>query len=70
MVRQEMNLLAEVDQPGSAIDTYVGKLQGMLASKAKSISLLQQRLESFTRQLQEEEELSRTARQLRSTPSE
>jgi len=65
VVRQEMNLLAEVDQPGSAIDTYVGRLQGILQAKQQSIAALMRRLEGFTRNLQEEEELSRTAHKLR-----
>lgn len=68
VVRQEMNLLAEVDQPGSAIDTYVGKLQGILQVKLRSVAALQRQLQNFTRQLREEEEQSKTAQQLRSPP--
>lgn len=40
VVRREMNLLAEVDKPGSAIDSYVEKLSSILASKAASIQVL------------------------------
>jgi len=36
-----MNLLAEVDQPGSAVDTYAGRLAEILTSKAASIHALQ-----------------------------
>ncbi len=36
-----MNLLAEVDQPGSAIDQYVDQLEAILAAKADGIRQLQ-----------------------------
>ena len=35
MVRSEMNLLTEVDQPGSAIDQYVERLDAILKQKLK-----------------------------------
>jgi kinesin family protein 2/24 len=38
-----MNLLAEVDQPGSAIDTYVAQLEDVLIQKAAAIAELQVR---------------------------
>ena len=34
LIRAEMTLLAEVDQPGSLIDSYVEKLDVLLARKA------------------------------------
>ena len=33
LIREEMTLLAEVDQPGSLIDSYVDKLDALLARK-------------------------------------
>ena len=36
-VRKEMALLTEVDQPGSAIDRYVEKLDGILKLKMDGI---------------------------------
>ena len=60
IVRSEMNLLAEVDQPGSAIDAYVDKLGLILKSKAASIQQLQAKLDSFKAKLRQEEILSRT----------
>lgn len=59
-VRSEMNLLAEVDQPGSAIDTYVVKLKEILDKKDKAIQSLRGKLVSFESQLQEEEALNRS----------
>ncbi|KAK9821120.1 hypothetical protein WJX81_000795 [Elliptochloris bilobata] len=46
IVRQEMNLLGEVDQPGSAIDVYVDRLGAILARKAAGIAALQRRLDA------------------------
>lgn len=59
-VRREMNMLTEVDQPGSEIDQYVDKLEGILVAKAAGIAGLQAKLESFKRKLKEEEVMSRT----------
>lgn len=59
-VRSEMNLLAEVDQPGSAIDTYVVKLKEILDKKDRAIQSLRAKLVSFEAQLQEEEALNRS----------
>ena len=41
LIREEMTLLAEVDQPGSLIDSYVDKLEALLARKADGDHLLQ-----------------------------
>lgn len=54
-VRSEMNLLAEVDSPGSEINTYVVKLKEILEKKERAIAALWAKLTSFERQLQEEE---------------
>ena len=53
-------MLAEVDQPGSAIDQYVDTLEAMLGQKAESIRVLQGRLERFKAKLRQEEVMSTT----------
>jgi kinesin family protein 2/24 len=58
VVRREMQILAEVDRPGSAIDAYVDALEGVLESKAASVRQLQARLGEFRAKLREEERLS------------
>lgn len=60
IVRQEMNLLTEVDQPGSAIDQYVERLEVILREKADGIAMMQRKLEDFKSKLKEEEIMSRT----------
>ncbi len=42
-----MNILAEVDQPGSAIDQYVDQLESILSQKAEGIRQLQVGQQSF-----------------------
>ena len=37
LIREEMTLLAEVDQPGSLIDSYVDKLEALLVRKAEGM---------------------------------
>ncbi|XP_045786860.1 kinesin-like protein KIN-13A [Trifolium pratense] len=59
IVREEMKLLAEVDQPGSLIDNYVTQLSSVLARKAASLASLQARLTRFQHRLKEQEILSR-----------
>ncbi|XP_049389490.1 kinesin-like protein KIN-13A isoform X2 [Solanum stenotomum] len=59
IVREEMKLLAEVDQPGSLIDNYVTQLSFVLSRKAASLVSLQARLARFQHQLKEQEILSR-----------
>ncbi|XP_024386692.1 uncharacterized protein [Physcomitrium patens] len=60
IVREEMKLLAEVDQPGSRIDRYVSQLNYVLSRKAAGIVNLQARLARFQRHLKEQEILSRS----------
>eukprot|EP00899_Mesostigma_viride_P015196 jgi/Mesvir1/23678/Mv18634-RA.1 len=60
IVREEMKLLADVDQPGSAIDSYVTKLADVLRRKAGHIAELQGKLDRFQQHLKEEEILSKT----------
>nr|AMS24242.1 kinesin 13b protein [Marsilea vestita] len=59
LVREEMRLLTEVDQPGSRIDKYVSQLSYVLSRKAAGIVNLQARLARFQRHLKEQEILSR-----------
>jgi hypothetical protein len=56
---QEMNLLAEVDQPGSLIDNYVTQLSFLLSRKAAGLVSLQARLARFQHRLKEQEIISR-----------
>eukprot|EP00249_Psilotum_nudum_P022165 c28399_g1_i2 orf=163-2601(+) len=59
LVREEMKLLSEVDQPGSLIDCYVSQLSYVLSRKAAGIVNLQARLARFQRHLKEQEILGR-----------
>ncbi|AQK92793.1 hypothetical protein Zm00014a_032423 [Zea mays] len=59
IVREEMNLLAEVDQPGSLIDNYVTQLSFLLSRKAAGLVSLQSHLARFQHRLKEQEILSR-----------
>ncbi|XP_010259584.1 PREDICTED: kinesin-like protein KIN-13A [Nelumbo nucifera] len=59
IVREEMRLLAEVDQPGSLIDNYVTQLSFVLSRKAAGLVSLQARLARFQHRLKEQEILSR-----------
>ncbi|PPD66324.1 hypothetical protein GOBAR_DD36798 [Gossypium barbadense] len=55
IVREEMKLLAEVDQPGSLIDNYVTQLSFVLSRKAAGLVSLQARLARFQHRLKEQE---------------
>ncbi|KAK9671788.1 hypothetical protein RND81_12G055000 [Saponaria officinalis] len=59
IVREEMKLLAEVEQPGSQIDNYVSRLSFVLSRKAAGLVSLQARLARFQHRLKEQEILSR-----------
>ncbi|KAI0504278.1 hypothetical protein KFK09_015230 [Dendrobium nobile] len=59
IVREEMNLLEEVDRPGSQIDNYVSQLSFLLSRKAAGLVSLQARLARFQHRLKEHEILSR-----------
>eukprot|EP00252_Welwitschia_mirabilis_P024702 TRINITY_DN7408_c0_g1_i2.p1 TRINITY_DN7408_c0_g1~~TRINITY_DN7408_c0_g1_i2.p1 ORF type:complete len:508 (-),score=122.51 TRINITY_DN7408_c0_g1_i2:432-1955(-) len=58
LVREEMQLLTEVEQPGSLIDDYVSKLSIVLSHKAAGLVSLQARLARFQKRLKEHEILS------------
>ncbi|KAI4347130.1 hypothetical protein L6164_007973 [Bauhinia variegata] len=53
IVREEMNLLVEADQPGNQLDGYVSKLNAILSEKAAGILKLQTQLAQFQRRLKE-----------------
>ncbi|KAG1655340.1 hypothetical protein FOA52_008855 [Chlamydomonas sp. UWO 241] len=59
-VRSEMTLLTEVDQPGSAIDQYVDRLDAILKQKLEGVAMLQAKLERFKGHLQKEEQITQT----------
>ncbi|KAL3528767.1 hypothetical protein ACH5RR_008089 [Cinchona calisaya] len=53
IVREEMNLLVEADQPGNQLDKYIPRLNAILSQKAAGILQLQNRLAQFQRRLKE-----------------
>ncbi|KAL8128836.1 hypothetical protein V2J09_017991 [Rumex salicifolius] len=53
IVREEMNLLVEVDEPGNQLDEYISKLNAMLSKKAAGIVQLQTHLANFKKRLNE-----------------
>lgn len=55
IVRDEMKLLTEIDQPGSRIDRYVSQLSFVLSRKAAGLVNLQARLARFQQHLKEQE---------------
>ncbi len=64
IVKEEMGILHEVDQPGSDVDEYIANLNRMLEQKLKSIQIIQKKLETFTNHLRTEEEMSKKFYQL------
>jgi len=59
VVKSEMDFLARVDKPGSAVDVYVDELDAILAERADDVARLRARVERFRALLRQEEELSR-----------
>ncbi|KAE8736100.1 Kinesin-13A [Hibiscus syriacus] len=53
LVREEMNLLVEAEQPGNQLDDYISKLNTILSQKAAGIVQLQARLAQFQKHLKE-----------------
>ncbi|KAL3618318.1 Kinesin-like protein KIN-13B [Castilleja foliolosa] len=53
IVREEMDLLVEVDQPGNQLDNYIFRLNLILSQKADGILQLQNRLTHFQKRLKE-----------------
>mmetsp|Transcript_12612 Transcript_12612/g.27255 ORF Transcript_12612/g.27255 Transcript_12612/m.27255 type:complete len:659 (+) Transcript_12612:246-2222(+) len=62
LVRNEMAMLTEVDQPGSHLDQYVEKLDGVLKQKMDGIMELKAKLERFKEFLKQEELMSASVR--------
>ena len=60
LVRQEMTLLSEVDQPGSAIDQYIEQMSKILNRKLAMVQEMSARVDALKLKLKEEELLSRT----------
>ncbi|XWS69880.1 hypothetical protein CRYUN_Cryun03dG0001900 [Craigia yunnanensis] len=53
IVREEMNLIVEADQPGNQLDNYISELNSILSQKAAGILQLQTRLAQFHKRLDE-----------------
>ncbi|KAJ4843570.1 Kinesin-like protein KIN-13B [Turnera subulata] len=53
IVREEMNLLVEADQPGNQLDDYITRLNAILSQKAAGILQLQNRLAHFQKRLKD-----------------
>ncbi|KAE8680779.1 Kinesin-like protein KIF2C [Hibiscus syriacus] len=53
IVKEEMNLLVEADQPGNQLDNYISRLAAILSQKAAGIIQLQTRLAHFQKRLKE-----------------
>ncbi|XP_010249745.1 PREDICTED: kinesin-like protein KIN-13B [Nelumbo nucifera] len=53
IVREEMKLLVEAEQPGNQLDDYISRLNTILTQKAAGILQLQTRLANFQRRLNE-----------------
>lgn len=58
IIRDEMQELNIVDQPGSSIDAYITKLDSLLKKKQQKINAFRKQLGQFKRHLREEEALS------------
>ncbi len=59
MVKQEMQMLQEVDKPGSDVESYAAALDATLARKMEAIAALKEKLAGFRSHLQREKDLSR-----------
>ncbi len=59
MVKQEMQLLQEVDKQGSDVEAYAASLDSTLARKMEAIAALRDKLTGFRTHLQQEKDLSK-----------
>lgn len=59
LTKEEMNLINEVDKPGSDIQVYANSLENILIGKANTINKLLNKLEKFKGMLKDEETLSK-----------
>ncbi|XP_057247032.1 kinesin-like protein KIN-13B [Beta vulgaris subsp. vulgaris] len=62
LVREEMNLLIDAEQPGNHLDDYVSRLNSILSQKAAGILKLQSQLANFKQRLNEHNVLVSAAR--------
>ncbi|CAL1378059.1 unnamed protein product [Linum trigynum] len=53
IVKEEMDLLVEADQPGNQLDDYITRLNAILSQKAAGILQLQNRLAHFQKRLRD-----------------
>lgn len=58
LVKDEMNLLHEVDKPGSDVEQYIANLDVILKSKMDMIHTLRSKLSGFYDNIKEEQEMS------------
>ncbi|OMJ73142.1 hypothetical protein SteCoe_28238 [Stentor coeruleus] len=66
IIKDEMGILHEVDQPGSDVDEYATALRSMLEQQILCITEIKNKLENFTSHLRTEEEMSRKFYKLQS----
>eukprot|EP00826_Nyctotherus_ovalis_P033769 TRINITY_DN2751_c0_g1_i14.p5 TRINITY_DN2751_c0_g1~~TRINITY_DN2751_c0_g1_i14.p5 ORF type:complete len:259 (-),score=65.83 TRINITY_DN2751_c0_g1_i14:148-924(-) len=59
MVKQEMQLLQELDKPDSDVDVYAALLDTTLANKVEAVNSLRKKLSTFRAHLRQEKELSK-----------
>lgn len=59
MVKQEMQLLQELDKPDSDVDVYAALLDATLANKVEAVNSLRKKLSAFRAHLRQEKELSK-----------
>lgn len=57
IIKQDMSLLGEVEEPQSDIEEYVGKLDKILLNKVEHILTLRSKLSNFYKHLKKEEGL-------------
>lgn len=57
-VKEQMNMLTDVDQPGSDIQNYVTNLNYILSKNIWALQGLQRKVESFDKHLKDEAMLS------------
>jgi kinesin family protein 2/24 len=59
IIKGEMGILHEVDQPGSDVDDYTAALKNFLQQQVQGIMGMKEKLEGFQRHLRMEEEISK-----------
>lgn len=59
-IKHQMELLNEVDKPGSDVDSYVRELDSVLSFKEEMIGKIREKLRNFNDHLRQEEEITLT----------